>query len=88
MTEQPFRAEIDKLRADTSERAQAVLRGAVPSVAPALAVSAWQAGSPWFEAYAGWLDPSSEQRRVGFDTLFDLASVSKLFTATAFLRLG
>ena len=88
MSEQPFRVEIDKLRADTRVRAQAVIRGAVPSVAPAVAVSVWQAGSPWFEAYAGWVDPETETTPVGFGSLFDLASVSKLFTATALLRLA
>ena len=44
MSEQPFRAEIDKLRTDTRTHAHAVIRGAVPSVAPAVAVSVWQAG--------------------------------------------
>jgi len=65
-----------------------VIRGAVPSVAPALAVSVWQAGSPWFEAYAGWMDPQTHETPVGFSSLFDLASLTKLFTATAFLRLA
>ncbi len=88
MSEPPFRLEIDKLRADTRTRAHAVVRGAVPAVAPAVAVSVWQAGAPWFEAYAGWVDPGTETTSVGFHTRFDLASLSKLFTATAFLRLA
>ena len=88
MNDQPFRTEIDKLRAETSERAASLIRGAVPSVAPALAISVWQAGSPWFEAYAGWMDPETETTPVGFSSLFDLASLTKLFTATAFLRLA
>ncbi len=88
MSEQPFRVEIDKLRADTRARAHAIIRGAVPSVAPAVAISVWQAGSPWFEAYAGWADPGTETMPVGFRSLFDLASVSKPFTATALLRLA
>jgi CubicO group peptidase (beta-lactamase class C family) len=88
VSEPPVRIEIDKLRADTRARAQAVIRAAVPTVAPALGVSVWQAGAPWFEAYAGWVDPETETTAVGFHTLFDLASVSKLFTATALLRLA
>ena len=88
MTDQPYRTAVDKLGRSTSARIEEAIRAAVPSVAPALAVSVWQSGAPWFEAYAGWLDPGSEQRRVGFETLFDLASVSKLFTATAFMRLA
>jgi CubicO group peptidase (beta-lactamase class C family) len=87
VTEQPFRIEIDKLRGTSRERASAIIRDAVPSVAPALAISVWQAGSPWFEAYAGWTDPETQRTAVGFSSLFDLASLSKLFTATAFLRL-
>ena len=88
MSEQPFRVAIDKLRADTRTRAHAVIRDAVPVVAPAVAVSVWQAGTPWFEAYAGWVDPETSSGEVGFHTLFDLASLSKLFTSTALLRLA
>ncbi len=88
MSEPPFRVEIDKLRADTRARAHVLVRAAVPSVAPALAVSVWQAGAPWFEAYAGWVDPETAAHAVGFHTHFDLASLTKLFTATAFLRLA
>jgi CubicO group peptidase (beta-lactamase class C family) len=36
----------------------------------------------------GYLDPDSRRRPTRRDSLFDLASVSKLFTATAFMRLA
>lgn len=36
----------------------------------------------------GWIDPDTQQHPVQPDTLFDLASVSKLHTATAFLALA
>jgi CubicO group peptidase (beta-lactamase class C family) len=85
---QPLHLEIDKLRDDTRGRAVALIQSAVPAVAPAVAISVWQAGAPWFEAYAGWLDPETEMTRVGSSSLFDVASLSKLFTATAFLRLA
>ncbi len=88
MTEQPFHVSVSKLRPATRSRIEAVIRSSVPSVAPALAVSVWQSGAPSFEAYAGWLGPDSETNRAGHSTLFDLASVSKLFTVTAFLRLA
>jgi len=42
------------------------------------------------EVYArafGYLDPETRQRPTRLDTLFDLASVSKLFTVTAFVTL-
>ena len=88
MSEQPFRAEIDKLRGATRDKAREVIEATVPSVAPALAISVWQAGAPWYEAYAGWVDPEERTTKVGFRSLFDLASLTKLFTATALLRLA
>jgi len=88
VTDQPFHVSVNKLRPATRTRIEELVRSAVPSVAPALAVSVWSSGAPWFEAYAGWLDPESETTEASFRTLFDLASVSKLFTATAFLRLA
>jgi CubicO group peptidase (beta-lactamase class C family) len=88
VSEQPFRTEIDKLRAGTRDRAREVIEAAVPAVAPALAISVWQAGAPWYEAYAGWVDPEEHTTKVGFRSLFDLASLTKLFTATALLRLA
>ena len=88
MTDQPFHAEIDKLRAETRQRIRLIIDAAVPNVAPALGISVWQAGAPWYEAYAGWVDPETEVTPVGYRSLWDLASVSKLFTATALLRLA
>ena len=88
MTEQPFRTEIDKLRPASGARMRGIIVDALPSVAPALAISVWQAGAPWYEAYGGWLDPETRTTRAGFSTAWDLASVSKLFTATALLRLA
>lgn len=87
-TGRPFRTEIDKLSATTSARARSVIEDAVPAVAPALAISVWQAGAPWYEAYAGWVDPEARNTPMGFRSLFDLASLTKLFTATALLRLA
>ena len=56
-------------------------------MAPALALAVWRSGAPWFEAQAGWLDPRSPSTPVSSETLFDLASLTKPITATAFLRL-
>jgi CubicO group peptidase (beta-lactamase class C family) len=44
-------------------------------------------GQVAFSRCLGWLDVETQQRPVNDDTLFDLASVTKLFTTTAFLRL-
>jgi CubicO group peptidase (beta-lactamase class C family) len=51
-------------------------------------MSVWQSGAPVFEAFAGWIDPDARTTPVGSRSLFDLASVTKLVTATAFLRLA
>lgn len=37
--------------------------------------------------FCGWLDPDQQQHPTYFDSLFDLASVSKLFVTTAFMTL-
>lgn len=88
MTDQPLSVSVSKLRPATRTRIEEIIRDAVPSVAPVLALSVWQSGAPWYEAYSGWLDPETRAIPAGYSTLFDLASVSKLFTATAFLRLA
>lgn len=40
----------------------------------------------WYQAY-GYLDPQERRFQTKLDSLFDLASLTKLFTATAFMRL-
>ena len=64
-----------------------ILREATPRVAPAIACRVEQAGEVCFQAAYGWLDPEQRSRPVGLESPFDLASLTKLFTATAFLRL-
>lgn len=54
---------------------------------PALALAvihdgAWLINTAW-----GWIDPETKQHPVTEHTLFDLASITKLFTHTAFLQL-
>jgi CubicO group peptidase (beta-lactamase class C family) len=46
-----------------------------------------QAGVLRFQAAYGWIDPDERSSSVRLDSLFDLASLTKLFTTTAFLRL-
>jgi CubicO group peptidase (beta-lactamase class C family) len=83
----PLEVSIDRLASVESERMSVLLESATPSVAPAVAISVWHAGEPVFEASAGWMDPDSTTRPTPVDAIFDLASLSKLFTATAFLAL-
>ena len=54
---------------------------------PALALSVIHDGAVRLNAGWGWLDPEAQTLPTGPGSLFDLASVTKLFTTTAFLRL-
>jgi serine-type D-Ala-D-Ala carboxypeptidase len=56
-------------------------------VFPALALVVIHQGNVLLDAAWGWIDPETQRHPVTPDTLFDLASVTKLFTATAFLSL-
>jgi CubicO group peptidase (beta-lactamase class C family) len=67
--------------------AQAVMLDAVPRVSPAAQLVVRWRGEPVLERSYGWLDPETRLRPVDTTTLFDLASVSKLFVATAFMTL-
>ena len=44
-------------------------------------------GEVWVDVAAGWLDPDTRQRPAQPDTLFDIASITKLFSALAFMTL-
>lgn len=54
---------------------------------PAIALTVVQNGTVRFNGAWGWLDPEPASYPTQPDTLFDLASLSKLFTTTAFLAL-
>lgn len=59
----------------------------VNSGIPAVSLQVRQDGQVLYEQAAGWLDPDTHQQPTQPTTFFDLASLTKLFTATAFLRL-
>lgn len=60
----------------------------ISSVCPAVQIAIqWQGKLVHHKIY-GWLDPDTEKRPIQFDTLFDLASLTKLFTTTAFMTLA
>lgn len=64
-----------------------ILMKAVPDLCPAAQLVVRQQGAIIYEGTYGWLDPAERQRPTTLDTLFDLASVTKLFVATTFMRL-
>lgn len=64
-----------------------ILGEARGETAPALVCRVEQAGECVYAGAFGWLDPEARRRPTQTDTLFDLASVTKLYTTAAFLRL-
>lgn len=64
-----------------------LLNAAVPGVAPAVVCRVEQAGRLLFERGYGWINPMLKRQPVDAGTLFDLASLTKLFTTTACLRM-
>lgn len=70
-----------------STNVEPVIRDALGRVFPAAQIAVWQHGEPLLAAAYGWLDPETRQRPTQPDTLFDLASVTKLFVVAAFMTL-
>lgn len=60
----------------------------LPRTFPALGLCVIHRGELALEAGWGWLDPPTQQLPVTTDTLFDLASVSKLLVEVSFLALA
>jgi len=71
----------------TFASAETILRDAVLEVAPAAQVEVRWRGEVVLSRAEGWLDPETGQVPTRPDTLFDLASVTKLFVAAVFMRL-
>jgi CubicO group peptidase (beta-lactamase class C family) len=68
-------------------RAEAIVEDGLGGVYPAAALLVARGGRVATHRAFGHLDPESKRRPTHRDSLFDLASVSKLFTATAFMAL-
>lgn len=68
-------------------QADAVLRRAVPGVAPAAQLVVRRGGAVLLDRCYGFLDPDGQRWPTRPDTRFDLASLTKLFVAAAFMTL-
>jgi CubicO group peptidase (beta-lactamase class C family) len=69
------------------DRIDALMHSGIEAVFPAaVLLVACQGGVAFHRAY-GFLDPETRRRPTQTDSLFDLASVTKLFTVTAFMTL-
>lgn len=66
---------------------EALLERHLPGTFPALSMCVIHRGDIVLEGAWGWIDPETRQLAVGADTLFDLASVTKIFVETSFLTL-
>jgi CubicO group peptidase (beta-lactamase class C family) len=67
--------------------AYTILQDAIGTITPAAQLVVRHHGDVVFSEAFGWLDPETRQHPIRRDTLFDMASVSKLFTVTAFMML-
>ncbi len=68
-------------------KADSILSQAIPAVTPAAQMVILHQGARVHEIALGWLDPETRSRPANSETLFDLASVTKLYTTTAFMLL-
>jgi CubicO group peptidase (beta-lactamase class C family) len=72
---------------DGLDRIDALMRSELGSVFPAAALLVARSGGVVMHEAYGFLDPETQERPTDTDCLFDLASVTKLFTATTFMSL-
>lgn len=59
----------------------------MPETFPALSICVIHRGETVWQDARGWIDPDDQTMPVSIDTLFDLASVTKLIVETSFLAL-
>jgi len=87
MSTPPSHTHIDRLPAGLRQRLDETIHKHIAAgTFPALALAAYHRGALILDAAWGWQNPESDQPLLT-DHLFDLASVTKLFTATACLSL-
>ncbi|MCB9461465.1 MAG: beta-lactamase family protein [Anaerolineaceae bacterium] len=83
---QPNDTHINSLSPETNQALQQVLDEHLGETFPAVALAVYHQSNVICESAWGYLDPSTETP-LTCDALFDLASVTKLFTTTAMLSL-
>jgi CubicO group peptidase (beta-lactamase class C family) len=71
-----------------SRKLVSLMQSALEDVAPAISLVAYHQGQPILNSAWGYLDPDTQQIPVTSKTIFDLASLTKLFTVTTFLVLA
>lgn len=79
--------EVDTLPMETRRRIEQLIQANLNSIFPALALTVIQHGHVLLNAAWGYIDPETQKLPTRTDSLFDLASVSKMFNVSAFLSL-
>ncbi|MCQ3930226.1 MAG: hypothetical protein DPW16_07180 [Chloroflexi bacterium] len=77
---------VRKFSSTLETRLDEIITSRLDTVAPAVTIMAILRGEVILHHAWGWVDPDTQKIPVTTDTLFDLASVTKLFTVTAFLQ--
>jgi CubicO group peptidase (beta-lactamase class C family) len=78
---------LPELNSDAFEPVEAAMQAGLREIFPAAVLLViWRGQTVLHKAY-GFLDPDTRRSPALVDSLFDLASLTKLFTATAFMRL-
>lgn len=72
----------------TAGTLDSLMQTALIDVAPAITLAVFHHGQPIVNRAWGYIDPDTRQIPVTVGTLFDLASLTKLFTVTSFLVLA
>ena len=78
---------INRLSATLRSRISEVIQAHLGALFPALTLAVICRGEWMLETAWGYVDPETRRHPTAPDTLFDLASVTKVFTATTFLSL-
>ena len=72
---------------DFESKLDALLNRHVPATCPALSLCVLRRGEVMLQLSRGYIDPKTRQLPANAETLFDLASVTKIIVETAFLAL-
>jgi CubicO group peptidase (beta-lactamase class C family) len=87
MSATPSHTALNQLAPSVNQTLETLIANVIGDVFLALSVCVYHHGDCVLESAWGWVDPDTRQFPVQPSTLFDLASVTKLFTSTAFLSL-
>jgi CubicO group peptidase (beta-lactamase class C family) len=85
--ELPAGQTLNRLSSSTFAELEYIIQPYLGDVFPGLSLTVIRSGDVLLSAAWGWIDPDTHQHPNQIDSLFDLASVTKLFVSTAFLSL-